>query len=100
MNGSTEQLSTLILIGLLFLACGYLFRGFDRFIGRKSMRDITKGTRELANESRLLQDEIRQQTKYRSRMRDNIGDMAKKKPEKIASILQQWLLNGNGNALP
>jgi len=103
MNGSTEELIILIVACIGFFAGIWIFKGFGSFTARHAGRAKSAyhsgEARELLKETRLLEKEMREQAQMRSKMRDSIGNIAKKNPEKIAGALKKWLANGNGSAL-
>jgi len=50
----------------------------------------------LLRESRILEREIINESDKRRQKQDKISEIAKKKPERIASAIQKWLLENGG----
>ena len=53
----------------------------------------------LDREAKVLEREIIKESDKRKLKQDKIADIAKKKPERIASAIQKWLLENGGKPI-
>ena len=53
---------------------------------------------DLERETRLLNEQVGKETKKREKKKDTLTLIAKQKPDRIASALQKWIIERNGNA--
>jgi len=83
---------SMMIIFLLFPFCYFylkiIFRSLDKMVPRprpKSVFDL---------EAETIEEEISLEAKRRAQMMEKVARYSSKQPEKIASLLANWMLNG------
>ena len=91
-----EDFFKIIIISLTVYGGLYLL-GTSKKPGYRTVRRKKKATTNyLERETRILEREIIKESGKRKHKQDKISEIAKKKPERIASAIQKWLLENGG----
>ena len=68
--------------------------------GLQSLRRKKQRGGTLEREERLLKKQIGESVKMSEKKKDKISLIAKQKPDRIASVLQKWIIENNGKPIP
>ena len=94
-----ESFTTIFIIGVAVYGGLYLL-GTSRKPGTRTVRRKKISPVDyLDRESRMLEREIIKESDKRKQKQDKISELAKQKPERIASAIQKWLLENGGKPI-
>ena len=90
MNGDISLYITIAFILFSYFYLKTLFRVIDNVVIRKRRKSA------IDIEASKIEEEISAEAKKRDKMMEHLAEYSARNPDKVASLLANWLVNGEG----
>ena len=90
MNGDISLYTAIAFILFSYFYLKTLFRVIDNVVIRKRRKSA------IDIEASKIEEEISAEAKKRDKMMEHLAEYSARNPDKVASLLANWLVNGEG----